>query len=533
MIAWGCAYGLAARFTMPTLACIITILVSCNPVSLSYERVASTDVISGMFVIASVACIFRRTPISTMVAGLLLGAAYPFKLTALLWTPMVFLMLWVRTENRLRDLIFFLVPMGIILGLGKIWVHQQLQSNPFLLTDSVWKATQADPGLMLRALSSFPKYPFNMHMGLLLHALIIFPMGCLLVFWTRHGGRITLSSAIFLGFAFLVVVFATQTFNSARYFVSATYFLPLLLVLGRRCVWKVDASAIRVIRILLGCWTGFLIVYWVPLNLHVDDLGAFASGEAFNPRRVVWLLFWPKLLVVVGVIVLAVNLGFRCPWTRKTFFVVSGIFVLLTLFMFSNYTHSYGDVFGTIQQQSYLRSMSFSTNQVVLQLGVGGLALLLIASKTGATWRRWFGGWVLLLIGFCAFNTHWRTALGELPFRQYENQKVVQRIVNRIPPGSVVVGQRASSLLRSTDFRTGFGSANGHQVFIPGMLHLLEHHPEREIYWLVESNWDPFWTDYTEKAQNKLKVDVVDTLELRSMLSSGMIPVYLVRVTER
>jgi len=530
--AWFCAYWLASRYTAAGVACAVTLLVSCNPLSVSYERVVSTDGMAGVLTIVSVVCALRKTSLSKAAAGLFLGIAFLFKPTAVLFAPMVGSLCIFRSHKWRQDVILFLLPWLAVVGIGKWWVHSLLQGTSFLSTDSVWKATQLDPWTVLRIFSNFPKYPFSVHMGLMLPVLIAVPAWCWLVSIARSTRRWTVPNILCAGVLFFAFVLSTQTWNSARYFLPAIYWLPVLLVFARRAVWKFDSSWTGILKRIVGCFAVLVVLYWIPMNMSVGDLRDFASGEAFTSARFSWILFWPKLLMaMVTLAIFAKTFSWR-RWTWREYFLAVGVGAVVMVLMFSNYVHSYEDVYGTVPQQSYLRSRFFSQNQIVLQLGVCGLALLFSAHRTEATWRRWYGGWLLLLIGFCVFNTHWRGACAEMFSRHDLFRTTSREIEQRIPPGSIVAGQRASSLLRATSFRTGFGNANRHETFIPGLLHLLDK-PGSEIYWLVESDWDPFWMDYEQNVKDRLHVQVVETYSLPSMLSPNFVPVYLVRVTSK
>ncbi|NQU11805.1 glycosyltransferase family 39 protein, partial [bacterium] len=102
--AWLAVYRLLCRRTPPLLAGLLVALVSCNPVSLTYERTASTDVAVAALTILAFALVTARRPVWSVGAGAFVALACCIKANAVVLIPLVALGGWTAPRHRGRRL---------------------------------------------------------------------------------------------------------------------------------------------------------------------------------------------------------------------------------------------------------------------------------------------------------------------------------------------------------------------------------------------------------------------------------------------
>jgi hypothetical protein len=125
MVGWLAIYWMTSRRTAPWLACLLVALLSSNPLSLTYERTASSDIMCGSLIILAILCLdiacagrvmfngirhpgesrdpvhaaskfaIRNTllPLLLFLSGIFFALSFFAKLTALAFVPMLLLLL--------------------------------------------------------------------------------------------------------------------------------------------------------------------------------------------------------------------------------------------------------------------------------------------------------------------------------------------------------------------------------------------------------------------------------------------------------
>jgi 4-amino-4-deoxy-L-arabinose transferase-like glycosyltransferase len=293
--AWLAIYWMTSRRAAPWLAFLLVILFSSNPLSLTYERTASSDILCGSLIAISALCLdlsrprrkeashgaldagaeaftpfqmeHKRSlirPLLFFFSGIFFALAFSAKLSALAFVPMMLLLLYgvchhASVQKSLPLLTLF--PLGFVLTLLPLRffvdaVTTPLESAQSGASDSVFSFLSFEPSQWISAMSVFPRWQASSQLGFLLIPLVVLPLFA--VFFkplhrckntpikdrsqgSHDGNGTTLDrSTVSLydfdrmllgGVLIFMLLAATQKLGAARYLLPAVFFGPLLLVI--------------------------------------------------------------------------------------------------------------------------------------------------------------------------------------------------------------------------------------------------------------------------------------------------------------
>jgi len=162
VIAWLLIYHMASRTTAPWLAGAVTLVASCNPASLTYERWGSSDVLFATGIVAGWWLLRKPSLARATLAGVAAAFAVLAKMTAIVFVPFLFAAILTRPKRRLWRAVCFVAGFVVLYATGQLWVKWQLNQaileglNPMdyphvegILTFNVME--------MLKALAVFPR----------------------------------------------------------------------------------------------------------------------------------------------------------------------------------------------------------------------------------------------------------------------------------------------------------------------------------------------------------------------------------------
>jgi len=123
IVGWLAAYVIVSRRTNEVLAGIVVLLISCNPASLAYERVASTDIVIGALVVVGYALVTSRRLWKTCLDVLCMALALTIKPTAFAFLILFGLALLVRRDQRWRRFAYGIA--ALVISFGILWAARQ------------------------------------------------------------------------------------------------------------------------------------------------------------------------------------------------------------------------------------------------------------------------------------------------------------------------------------------------------------------------------------------------------------------------
>ena len=532
MIGWISAYRLVARITHPILAGLVTLVLSCNPVSLTYERVASTDVVVGSLMALVCLLVTKKRLLPTALGSAVFAFAVSVKLTALGLLPMVLLLVITRRHHTLKRLACFGSVFVLAYLLSLEWSDHRLHlvmTNPH---DTAFnEASQASIMAimsfkidnMTRALSIFPRWPYSTQFGPILIWILALPIWHLSCHWHRTGRLLTRATAISIGVIVYAGLLAMQAAAALRYFLPLLYFTPALLVCSRSAFRKRKTWRWEQLLLLPG-FLVILIIYWLPIHFSPETLETFRyQDEYVLPSAPVWKLTWPfwtiSLLAMWPTIKwLFADRGGKGKWMMMSCISLSYIWLVL-----SNYTFFISNPSGP-----------FVGDQVLIQFAMTSFFLIAFLDHGFRYWKVWYGYSALLFLIFALFNTHWRRGYAELAVPRHQFRDTARQLANGLPPNSMIIGVEASTLLRGTSFRLGICTFTySVDRFFNQMDRLCKTNPDRPLYWLLEDTYDSQMRSHFRIVEDRLELHHRMTVQMPDTTSAELAPLRVYQVTRK
>ncbi len=532
VIGWLSAYVLVSRVTTPILAGLITAVVSCNPVSLTYERVASTDVVVGSLVIWAFTLATSKRLWKVIAGGVILSAALTVKTTTLGLVPLIFLGILTRRREKWKFAATFAISWISTSIIAWLWHYSYVTSIAVstLDVDVIAEISRAvapgllsfDPAEWIKALSVFPRWPINQQLGPMLIWLIV--PACLHIGfrWCRGAYWMTPRSGILIGVLIYLGILATQRQSPIRYFLPALYWIPLLLIHARALLPRKDGPGVNILKTLGWGSMVMSMIYWIPSSLREKTLTDHFYNEYILPKVAAWWLYilpWSfgfLLIFLLSKVLWAVSLRLN-QWL-----VTCGILFVASLLIFASYSVLVPQV-----------SVETTVNQCLMQIELVSLFLVMSLGRTFGGWKMWYGFCLAVFFAFIFLNSHWGSASACLIQPHYRVQEACRTLISKLPPDAIVIGDRAPSYLRATKLRLGISTPNySPEQFVDRIERLLEQYPEKPLYWLAVPDGYQ-WSYFEKHGRESLEVQEITSVELPSMQRATFCTVYLYRIQLR
>jgi 4-amino-4-deoxy-L-arabinose transferase-like glycosyltransferase len=537
--AWLAVYAIATRRTPALVAGIVIAVMSCNPVSLTYERTASTDVALGALAVLSFMAITARRPVLALAAGACMALACTVKANAVMLLPLVLLGAKQQRGPRLG-----LAAAAFGVGLAALWWGRQLAviassdgHDPawVLAESSRWQipltSLRYNPADWLKPISVFPRLQCSLPLGPFVVWALALPAWWLLMFWWRTGRWWSRRHAVPVGMLIYTGALASQPTNALRHDLPLLFFVPLLLMQSR---WLFRTSGVpprrSAVTLLVGVTAVLALLYWwqTARGSTLEKVATIWYNEFTVPHNA-WPISGARL--IVGCLFMSVAIGNLLPRERNhaagsRWLIGTGLAVVLVCLFFANYTISLLNI-----------DSGFVINQILLQLSLAGTcAAILMWPAVRHRWKTWWLAHAFLLLAFMAGNSYWSHGYGELDIRTYFTRDASRQLAAVLPADAVVIGRRASTLLRNVPVRLGMCTQYEPDEFMRRIAGLLADHP---VFWLIDGDEDSLWERCRDAVRKRWRISYVTTVWIPSADLLGLrkveepfplIPIHLMRI---
>jgi len=533
---WSSAYWMTSYVTHPAVALGVTLVLSLNPLSLTYERASSSDAMVGAIVIMAVCLLRSRKIWSWFPAGALLALAPAIKLSGIAFVPLAVLVAVTLPPRRWLRL--GLAAAGFASGWAALhgltgWV---LRSHPSQMDTTVLRnlcsmsAGCIPPTTLdqtLRALPVFPRYPVDTRLGIFIAWCLALPAWAAIAHVTR-GWRHWRSRrlALYLGVLAFGTALAIQVNPVERYFLSLVPFTPFLLVNARASIFRYT-KGVPLLRALVLAGAALVALTWFwagAATTHGRNPNDFLTNEYNLPVACCWSLTWPGLALISGMLFAAL-----APWHHRWRGVLIALLaapVCAQLFIHAWNMARLAEKFTAPAQTTFL------VQQLLLLATLG----LFAVPGRHCRWTYWYGVLAALFLAAAVGDVHWRRAYPALLKRTDAVYQAAKKLERSLPENSIVLGNRASSLMRGSRFALGCCSPNfaSAQHNVDVFLRILSEHPGRPVFLLVDEDHSYHWSNIQQKGMGVLNASVVGHVPLPAAGGEGKtLRVFVVQLTAK
>lgn len=510
-VGWLSIFLLCSRFTHPGIAAAVTILCSLNPVSLTYERLASTDVVVGALAVLSCYLITTKSRPDYALAGFFIVFALSVKLTFLGLLPLI--VLWCLVQRRNRS-VFRWLFLGFAVTSIAYFIFWKAVIQSSTISTSVTSVVRVMDFNLLKAAWSvwtFPRANQMIELGPMVLVLCLGIPLYLIYFYKNSSRFVSRNNAIFLGVAFYLVILATQRVQPLRYFVPVLFFMPVLLIQLRRLFKHFEIPLVY----LLGSGAALICIFWVKVPLAAVNnayyLGTEYNIPEFGPS--VWKLAAGFFVLIAVFIFSSIKSG-KSPVSLKTFLVPSVLaFCIAKVFM--NHT-----AFSQSEPNGY-----FLKELLILQVLV--LAFVFVSTRIKKSWMGSFVAFAGAILIYANASYHWRMGYTYLLLPTNEQRELAQKIQDKLPSNSIIIGRRSTTFFRSSIFPLGLtNSSYSPEEFAARISKLMGKYPNNPIVWIVDAEDSHQW-DALNKANPKHKIKKIGTIKLPSEYRPELESTYL------
>ena len=515
---WLAAYVVVSRRTSAVLAGVVVLLISCNPLSLTYERVASTDVVVGALAMMAYALVTSRALWESCLGGVLMGLSLTVKSTAF---PFLFLFTLAIVSRQRPDWRRLAGAFGaLFVSVALLWVVRQAciravvgHADPGPVLSEVTRGNSTldkldySPSHWLKSYSIFPRWPIAAQLGVLAIGLFALPVWVICLRWHHTGKLLTPPTVAAWGILLYLLPFGTQAINPIRYLLAAVFMLPELLILSRKVGRHLPQPRPMESMVLASAVAAMSILYWLHRgqSTRAELFQAHLYNEFTLPTHSAWNVLGVRLATSLVLIAVAIGLFLRRQPPPRVWTAALGLAFAFAWLFFNGYTISL-----------LTSAREFVWNQLLLQAALV-LILASLLHLRNRCWQRWSLIWAACYLVFAALNTYWKTGYRDLWSRRFYIRDASHKLANAIPPNSIVIGRRAPLLLRNTPIRVGLGSfAYSSTEFMERVDHLLDRHPDHPLYWLIDGDGCPPWDSYQQATNHTWVVKPVMTLLIPS-----------------
>jgi len=529
---WGGAFWLTASVTHPLIALAITLPISLNPLSLTYERASSSDATVGAFLLLALCLLRSRHRFAFLAGGMFFSLAPAIKATGIAFVPLILLTTLTMSYRRWTrigwGLLGYLFGWGILHGINDwILLSHPSHTDPEMLRGDCSAAAGASLPLPTReqaihAIPIFPRYPVDTKLGIFIAWCLALPAWGAISHLARGWNRRLQRPALYLGMLVFAMAMSIQTASTERYFLPLIMLTPWILANARASIfrWTRGKTMLRGITLMLVCLAIIGFFWWGSPATAGHNPGEVLTNEYNLPPVCAWVILWIPLLLTMLLLVAA-----TAPWARNWQGVVCTIPAALVsahLLWHAWPMARLGGAFSAAARPSFL----------VQQLLVIGVLFLFAVPGRHCRWRMWYGALgTMFVLSFYGIAS-WRTSIPIWWQRGETVRQAALELEKHLPKNSIVLGNRASSLLRGSHLRLGLCTPNyTAQNFVDKLTCLMNKYPNRPFFLLIDSDHS-YHGSYLQKAgAGKIDMKAVGTLPLPAAGGKGQtIRVFVVQL---
>jgi len=390
-----------------------------------------------------------------------------------------------------------------------------------------WLVLDFEP--LLRGLSSYPRHPAGVLLGVWAVLLVVFPLTLLArrVFVAKMRIRLDHRLLLYVMVPAYIVGISVMGTLYTHYYIPMMMLFPLLWIEMRRDL------------------RGFALEKWSVKHLLVAGLavcavaGALASSAA-NPQDVqffysriynyppknVWLFTWARMAIW-----LAVLLAGYCVMQFRSLNVLPAVgFALSVLCALSVcYAQLPAVLLAPYIQQ---RSEMFSGNLRVC-LGASVLFILMVwcLPKRMSSVRVWSLILPAALVACALSSPTWLDGYGELLTRTQYHKKAAETLARVWPKDAIVLGERSNQVLMSTPIRTACTFPTNSDP-IPIVKQVLEKEPTAKMYALIDTE-QAYNLQHYQENKDWIALVPITKVKLPSFATGHLIDVHLAEIRIR
>lgn len=455
--AWMGVYMTLCRRTAVWLSALVVAIVSCNPVSVVYERTASTDILMGGLVVFAYAFALRRSLWNVVICAAFMALAYSAKASCVGIIPLIGLVVVSAREQRWRRGFLFAATLITLLGvcryiLNCYIVHLAALEGmaPDEMLGILWRSCGIpklpDVAFAAKSYSSFPRWTNAGVFGVGLVFAMLIPFVALIGRLFNKVARWDRYAALYLGMIiYMAAVDVGRGGFYVRHYVPLLFFIPILIVQIRKEIpVKVNSSWRQGLGFIAISFLAFEAIFWLaPLGvLDPRLLIPYFCNQHNAPATNLWGITWRMIIPAMAALACAAW-GFQ-KWTRqpwKRCGLLLGVSFVIAHFGSTGWPVFRFGLMDAVAKQNIVPLLLLH----ILLIGVGAFWLLPWAGL-----RRWKTCYTCLIAAFVAswlINPYWRSGTMELMTRKSERRSMAQSLEQFLPANAVVLGDQSAALL--------------------------------------------------------------------------------------
>lgn len=455
--AWMAIYMALSRRTVAWLAALVVGVVSCNPVSLVYERTASTDILMGGLVVLAYVFALRRSLWNVVVCAVFMALAYNAKVSCVGIIPLIGMTVISSREQRwLRGLLFATSLLAFVVGsryalnsyIGHLAAVQGVAPDEMLKI--LWRGygIPSLPGLenVVRSYSSFPRWTNAGVFGVGLVLVMAIPFLALVGRLFGKAARWDRRASLYLGMIiYMAAVDVGRGGFYVRHYVPLFFFIPILIFLLRtELAVRVKSSWRRGLGFIAISLLAFEAVFWLaPLGISDPRLLVpYFCNHHNAPAANLWAITARMIIPAMAVLGLAAWGAVR--WEKqhwRRWCLVAGIAFVVAHFGSTGWPLFRFGLMDAVAKENVVPLVLLH----VLLISAG--AIWLFPWKGLRHWKAWYTCVIATFVVSWLINPYWRMGTMELMKRKWERRNMAKSLEQLLPANAVVLGDQSAALL--------------------------------------------------------------------------------------
>ncbi len=538
ILAWLAVYWMAARKTVPWLAFATTLIVSCNPYSLVYERTASSDIAMGSLVVFACFLLLRRKSMFTVLSGILFALACQCKFSAIAFVPMFLALAWPSRKKRFWTLVIWCFSAFAVYKAARWGVDAYFSSmaakagldgetfHAMLVRTSKglgWKI-KSIPAMLLRW-STIPRWGEGGNLLFFMVWGVVVPAGVVLRRIMFSPLKWSVAARLSFGMLAYMVLVGTHIFYNVRYLTPIMFFIPLLIILARRELkfrLAFTPSLLKWSLLTAGGLVAYLLVFSVwPFGAGLDTqaMKDFFYSPYLPPKRNLWALTGMFIFVSTVFVVLPACLVFRKQLKIRS--MLAGFVLVLLGSQLCSTVVPYLSPAILEKPPAWKTWAAAFQSVIVLYCFTVWLRPRFIRG-----FRGWYGLFIVVFMGIYLLTPSWSKGFGELMSRKTYVRDTTLQLQKQLPENSVMMGERSSTMFVSSKMDVASLGKMQEPDVIETVVSQLQREPDRPVFIMLDPVERNCWVAL-QKNQDKVTLKIIGKVPLPSLGSPALMDIYI------